>query len=269
MNRVLLCSPETYLEVLDPDTLNAVGKIATRNDQYIYDFVLDDTRGRVFVLSMRGDNAPRLTSYSLLNGSQQQEAMLPPTNEGRMMLALVEKTGQVAVAVDHYHHGGDKSDVYLCGSEATLACINFALIDRASQISSLGEELLVATSTFADRKKECLLSVDLATHLVSRKYCSPATGVHYAVGVTDNKYVIGFTGIAKRLVWKEKNAVVENSFSVWRAGNSQIAAIAKEPTNYGGLQSIVKIFANRTEPLFIAYIGESNVLYLYSIVDLK
>jgi hypothetical protein len=168
-NKLLLCSAETYMEVLDPDSLNTVGKIAYRNDQYIYDFALDDTRGWVLVLSLRGDDSPRLTSYSLVDGSQQQETVLPPTGERRMMLAIVEKTGQIVVATDQSFHGVDKSDIYICGSDATLACAKAALIDRVSQISLLAEDLLVATNTFADRRKECLISVDVGTHSVSRK----------------------------------------------------------------------------------------------------
>jgi hypothetical protein len=268
-NRILLCSPEAYLEVVDPDTLNTVGKIADRPDQYIYDFAVDDQRGRVFVLALRGDDSPRLTSYSLVDGSQQQETVLPPTGERRMMLALVPKTGQVAVAVKRPNHGVEKSDIYACGSEAAPGCTHVAVIDGASQISIIGEELLVATNTFADRKKECLISLDLNTRSVSREYCSPATGVHYAVGVAAGRYVVAFTGIGKRLWWKEKNLVVENSFSVWRAGDPHIAAVAKDPENYGAKQTVVRVFASKAEPLFIAYVGESNVLYVYSIVDHK
>lgn len=266
-NKILLCSPETHLEVLDPDSLNTVGKIAYRNDQHVYDFVVDDERGRIFVLSLRGDDSPRLTSYSLLDGSQQQEAVLPRTEGRRMSLALVPRTGRVAVAVDHRFRGDTKSDIYVCSSGETLDCRSVAQVEWASQINILGTELLVASNIFPDRKKDCLIGVNLDTHAVAREYCSPSTGVHYAVGVADDRYVVAFTGIGKRLWLKEQNVVVENSFSVWRAGDPHLDAVAKEPTNYGGLQSVVRIFASRTEPWFVAYVGESNVLYLYSIAD--
>jgi hypothetical protein len=268
-NKILLCSPETHLDVLDPDSLNTVGKIAYRNDQYIYDFVVDDERGRIFVLSLRGDDSPRLTSYSLLGGSQQQEAVLARTEGRRMSLALVPTTGQVAVSVDHRFRGDTKSDIYVCSSGETLDCRSVAQVEWASQISALGKELLVAPNIFPDRKKDCLIGVNLDTHAVAREYCSPSTGVHYAVGVADDRYVVAFTGIGKRLWLREQNALVENSFSVWRAGNPKVTAVAKDPTNFGGLESEAWVFASRTEPWFVAYVGESNVLYLYSIVDSK
>lgn len=267
-NKILLCSPETHLEVLDPDSLNTVGKIAYRSDQYIYDFVVDDERGRIFVLSLRGDDSPRLTSYSLLDGSQQQEAVLPRTEGRRMSLALVSTTGQVAVAVDRRFRGDTKSDIYVCSPGEILDCRSVAQVEWASQISILGKELLVAPNIFPDRKKDCLIGVNLNTHAVAREYCSPSTGVHYAMGVADHdRYVVAFTGIGKRLWLREQNALVENSFSVWRAGNPNVAAVAKDPTNFGGLESVAWVFASRTEPWFIVYVGESNVLYLYSIVD--
>jgi hypothetical protein len=266
-NKIFLCSPGEYLEVLDPDTLNTVAKFASRQGQYIYDFAVDDQNGRVFVLALMGDDSPRLTTYSLADGSQQQETLLPATREGRMLLALVPKTGQVAVAVKRSGRGAEKSDIYSCGSEAVLACIHVASTDGVSQMSMLGQELLVATNTFADRKEECLISVDLNRHLASRTYCSPTAGVHYAVGVAANTYVVAFTGRGKRLWWKEQNEVVENSFSLWRAEDPHIVAVARDQTNYGGMQTIVRLFASSTEPLFIAYVGESNVLYVYSIAE--
>jgi hypothetical protein len=266
-NKVLLCSPGTYLEVLDPDTLNTAGKIAYRNDQGIYDFVVDDERGRIFVLSSRGDGSPRLTSYSLLDGSQQQEAVLPHTEGKRMSLALVPTTGQVAVALDHRFRGDTKSDIYVCSSGETLDCRSVAQVEWASQISILGKQLLVAPNIFPDRKKDCLIGVNLDTHAVARDYCSSSTGVRYAVGVADDRYVVAFTGIGKRLWLREQNALVENSFSVWRAGNPNVAAVAKDPTNFGGLESEAWVFASRREPWFVVYVGESNVLYLYSIAD--
>lgn len=265
--KILLCSPETYLEVLDPDSLNTVGKIAYRNDQYIYDFVVDDERGRIFVLSLCGDDSPKLTTYSLLDGSQQQEAALPRTEGRRMSLALVPTTGQVAVAVDHRFRGDTKSDIYVCSSGENMNCRSVAQVEWASQISILGKELLVAPNIFPDRKTDCLVGVNLDTHAVAREYCSPSTGVHYAVGVANDRYVVAFTGVGKRLWLREQNALVENSFSVWKAGNPNVAAVAKDPTNFGGLESVAWVFASRSEPWFIVYVGESNVLYLYSIVD--
>ena len=54
---------------------------------------------------------------------------------------------------------------------------------------------------------------------------------------------------------------------MWRAENSQVAAVAKDPTNYGAFQNEIRLVASETEPIFIAYQRVSNVLCLYSIVD--
>jgi hypothetical protein len=126
--------------------------------------------------------------------------------------------------------------------------------------------MLVAISTFADNKKDCVLTVDPTTRLVSREYCSPI-GVHYAVGVVNKRYVVAFTGVGKRNWFSEENKSVASSFSAWRAEISQVAAVAKDAADYGAFQNEIRIVASSTEPLFIAYQRVSNMLCLYSIAD--
>jgi hypothetical protein len=87
------------------------------------------------------------------------------------------------------------------------------------------------------------------------------------VGVVDKRYVVGFTGVSKRGWFSEENKSVASSFSVWRAEISQVAAIAKDPTDYGAFQNEIRLVASSTEPFFIAYQRVSNVLCLYSITD--
>ena len=265
-NRVLLCSAESYLEELDPDTLRTVGKIASGNDQYIYDFAVDEVRGRVFVLSDHGRGGPlSVTSYSLFDGSELQEAVLPPTTGTRMRLGINLKDGKVAVAVDCNDSRREKTDIYACESKAGLDCTSVAVVPRLQNIDLLGQELLGATDVTADHKKECLTGVNLSTHLVSHEYCSPSTGVHYAVGVAGGDYVVGFTGTARRVWWREENVSQHGSFSVWRVENPQVAAVVKEPANFGSKQFGASIFVSRREPWFVAHVGDSNVLYVYSI----
>jgi hypothetical protein len=266
IHRVLLCSSESYLDLIDPDTLEPVGKIAVRAGQYIYDFLVDDVRGQVAVLATEKGSI-RLATYSLLDGAQRQELILPAVPDPGMRLVIIPQTGQLVAAIDLQIRGTGKSDVYLCNSEPALDCTKVARIDSVSQMSLLGNELLVAINAFPDSKRDCLISVDLKTHSVARKYCSPKTGVHNAVGVVDHGYVAAFTGIGKRIWWKEENVLVENSFSLWRAEDYKIVAVAKDPTDFGGVQSVIRIFPSQTRPLFVAYIGESNVLYLFSIGD--
>jgi hypothetical protein len=184
-----------------------------------------------------------------------------------MKLAVAPKTGQLVVALDLDTRGEGKSDIYVCNSAVALDCKKAARIDWVGQMSLFGNELLAAKNAYPDKKKDCLTSVDLKTHSVAHKYCSPTTGVHDAVGVVDNSYVVAFTGIGKRIWWKEENVLVENSFSLWRAEDPKIVAVAKDPTNFGGLQFVIEIFPARTKSVFVAYFGESNVLYLFSIID--
>jgi hypothetical protein len=268
-NQILTCSAETHIEILEPDNLNTVGKIAYNVNQYILDFALDDARSRVVVLSSRDDASMRLTAYSMPGGAQQQETVIPSTSAGSagVRLALDSATGQVAVAVNRQARFSPKADIYICGAESTFGCKPLAKMDWASQMSFLGRQLLVAVNIFADRKKDCVVTIDPTTRSVSHDYCSPATGVHYAVGVVEKMYVVGFTGVSKRNWLSEEDSSASTSFSVWRAENSRVAAVTKDPTDYGSFQNTISIVASNLEPLFITYSKTSNVFYLYSIID--
>jgi hypothetical protein len=267
LDRVFLCSAGTRVEVLDPDGLSTVGEMAQRDDQYINDFAVDDLRGRLLVLTSRRDGSVRLTAYSLLSGDEQQETILPATNVKKMSLALAAQTGQIGIAVEGGNRSGGRTNIYACFAESNLACTSITRIDAVSQISFLGSQMLVATSTFADNKKDCVLTVDPVTRSVTRVYCSPSTGVHYAVGVVEKRYVVAFTGVSKRTWFREENKSVTSSFSVWRIETSQVAAVAKDPVDYGAFQNEIRIVGSSAEPLFIAYQRVSNMLCLYSIAD--
>jgi hypothetical protein len=267
LHRVLVCSAGSHLEIMDPDNLATVGTMAQVDDQVITDFAVDDPHARVLVLSARRDRSIHLASYSLLKGEMQQETILPTANSTKMSLAVVARTGQIAVAVDVANRSGNKANVYTCGANPDFACTKVAQIDAVSQINFLGRQVLVATSVFADNKKDCILTVDPVMRVVSREYCSPSTGVHYALGVVDNRYVVGFTGVSKRGWFSEENGSVASSFSVWRAELFHVAAVAKDPTDYGAFQNEIRLVASSAQPLFIAYQRVSNVLCLYSITD--
>jgi hypothetical protein len=219
------------------------------------------------VLASGGDGVARLTIYSLLNGDKREEVILPATNVTKMSLAVAPRTGQIGIAIDVGGRSANKADIYTCAAESKLTCTKITQIDAMSQICFLGRQMLVATSTFADNKKDCILSVDLVTRLVSHEYCSPSIGVHYAVGVADKRFVMGFTGVSKRGWFNEENKSVAASFSLWRAENPHVAAVAKDPTDYGAFQNEIRIVGSSTEPLFLAYQRVSNMLYLYSITD--
>lgn len=267
LHRVFICSAGSHLDVIDPDNLSTVGTMAQVDDQIITDFAVDDPHERVLVVSTQKDGSIHLASYSLQKGERQQEALLPTTKSVKMSLAVVPRTGQIGIAVDVANRSGNKTDIYTCVDGPSLVCTKVAQVGAVSQISFLGRQMLVAANTFADSKKDCVLAVDPLTRTVSREYCSPSTGVHYAVGVVQGRYVVGFTGVSKRGWLSEENSSVASSFSVWRAETSQIAAIAKNPTDFGAFQNELSIVASRTQPFFMVYQRVSNVLFFYSIAN--
>lgn len=266
MNRILLCSPRTHLEIIDPDSLATVGTLAHIEGETIRDFAIDDIGDRVIVLASRLDSI-HLRVYSLLNGVKQQEATLRATNAQDMSLAFAPRTSQLWIGINVGRRFGDRTDIHTCAVDVKLTCTKITQIAAGSQISVLGNRLLVAANKFADDKKDCIQTIDRATRSVSSEYCSASTGVHFAVGVVSGKYVVGFTGMSRRWLFREATKSVSSSFSVWRAEETEVAAVAKDPTDYGPIQNEVRIIGSRTEPLFLTYHGVSNALLLYSITD--
>jgi hypothetical protein len=281
-HRVYLCSAESHLEIMDPDSLETVGTMAQVDGQIIVDFAVDDPRSRVLVLSARRDGSIHLTSYSLLLGEKQQETVLPSIDSdpdsfnARMDLISVSRTGQIAIYLQDLRGLKSKPGIYMCKDEPDFTCTKNAYFDethRPSEISFLGETLLSANHDFF--KSDCIVSIDPGYKYTlkkpfemgfANKYCS-RTGVHYAVGVAENKYVVGFTGVGEYHPWSEHWETVSSSFSVWRAGTSGVAAVVQDPTDCATPFCGIRIAASKTNPLFITYQETSNALFLYSIMD--
>jgi hypothetical protein len=85
LGRVYICSAESNLEILDAKSLKITGSLAAGINQKIYDFVIDDQRGKVFVLSLRNDMSVRLAAYSLSDGAALQEITLSQTAWGGVL----------------------------------------------------------------------------------------------------------------------------------------------------------------------------------------
>jgi hypothetical protein len=267
LGRVYLCSSETHLDVLDTKTLHDIGVVGGGVDQNIYDFAIDEQRSKIFVLSLRSDMSVKLATYAMRDGSPLQEITLSQKPWSGAKLAVEPKTGQVAVADSQETGHRYVSNINLCESATALTCSPLGKVDPVSQMSFLGRDLLFATSDPANDKKDCIGSLDVSTRVISHAYCSPSTGVHFAVGVILKRYIVGFTGTTKTHAFLERNSSILSSFSVWRAENPKVEAVINDPTDYGASQYELRIAASKTTPMFLTYAWRSNALYLYTIKD--
>jgi hypothetical protein len=272
--------------------LETIGTMAQLDGQIIADFAVDDLHSVIFVLSVQRDGSIHLSSYSLLNGKKQKDAVLPATYKNAVTYESLEsslslsQSGQIGL-----HIGGDTrylthSGIYFCTDGSNLVCTKspystyYGLI---SQIHFLEQTLLIADDKLANGNWGCIESVDpnikyspirLYAELLfhPRRYCVPRkvspSGVHYAVGVVEDKYVIGYTGTTTiRPFWDGFITPKSSSWSVWRADTTRVAAVVKEPVSYGMYQFSLRIVASTTEPLFMTYSHASNALYMYTIMD--
>ena len=228
--RVYLCSAETQLEILDAKNLNEVGRLAAGINQNIYDFTIDEQHSKAFILSLRDDMSVRLAAYSLSDGRVQKEITLSQKSWGGAKLTLEPKTGQVAVAESHDVGHRYASNISLCEAATALSCANLGSVAPVAQMTFLGRQLLFATSNPANDKKDCIESLNVNTRKIFHEYCSPATGVHFAVGAILKRYVVGFTGTTKTHAFLERNSSTQSSFSIWRAENPKVQAVVNDPT---------------------------------------
>jgi hypothetical protein len=167
-HRVYVCSAESHLEVMDPDSLETVGTMAQVDGQTITDFAVDDSHGRVLVLSARRDGSIFLTSYSVPKGEKQQETVLLSIGSSRDWhveigdLISISHAGQIGIYLNDRRGLKSKPGIYMCQTGADLACTKASDDDRTALVSEmtfLGQDILAASSKSADSKLECILSV--------------------------------------------------------------------------------------------------------------
>ena len=268
LQRLITCSSGDHLDLFDSMNLKTVGRIGSELDQSIYDFAVDQRQDLVFVLSSHKDGELWLTSYSLSNSAQRQTtAVSSHSHLVRTSMAVGPLEGTIALAVTRADRSEDETEIYLCHQEQAFACTSMAKVPPVAQMAFFGKQLLYVTLNFADSKHDCIMAIDPAASAAKPAYCSPSTGVHYAMGVAAGKYVLGYTGRSKRGFFSEEVRQVKSTFSVWRAEERDVAVVIDDPRPHGAFQNEMRITASSTEPVFAAYERVSNTLQIYTIAD--
>lgn len=273
---VYICSPKRGgLEILDPESLNTVGRFSAQSEGRILSFAVDKRRNRVVVFSYRRDASVLLSVYSLEDGSLMEEATVAKDAiyEGDISINYDPDTGRAAIS--QWHVAGrwtDAASITVCELAPELKCKDLG-VSRAQlgQTAILGQQMLIVgyNADIFFTKRDCVEAINIDTLNTNRKaYCSPA-GVHYTIGVVAKDYVVGFTGRERRHYVQEYTSSIQTSFSVWRVENPKVAAVVRDPTDYGDRQYMLQIIASRTAPMFLTYSSdvENNTVWVYSIRD--
>ncbi|HYK35193.1 hypothetical protein [Alloacidobacterium sp.] len=265
LHRVFICSSDTALAVLDPVTLLTIALVPIKG--HIYDFVVDDSLHRLFVVSQSDSNVQHLYVYNISDGKQVDQIELSSGYADDVRLALDQRAHRIGISESHLNHSGYTTDLYGCHYNDGLNCNQVAKTGQVSEIAVVGAELLAASGLLADDKQVCLTQINLMNQTMSHPYCAPRTGVHYGVGVVGREYVVGYTGASKRLHFKEATVPLGSSVSVWRLENSKIAAETAQHNYDGSFQGGVRIASSKTQPRFLLFSTTSNVAYIYDIKE--
>ena len=261
--RILVCADDETLAFLDAGTLGTLSEIHCGGR--IFDFAIDHKTERAFVVWQSTSDDQYLTVFDIASGKQFEQAKISSGTLAGAQIAIDPRTKEVVIAQSRYGHSGYTTSLFGCSYIDGLTCEPVATAKQVAQIAILGQEALLASGLLADDPHVCLTSVNLATKAMANEYCAPGTGVHYGVGVAARKYVVGYSGVEKRMHWKETTLNVSSSVSVWRFETGKVAAEAVQERVPGTFQSGVRIACNRDAPQFLLYNVTSNVAYVYSI----
>ncbi|HEY3738457.1 MAG TPA: hypothetical protein VGL53_01370 [Bryobacteraceae bacterium] len=273
---IYICSPKgDGLEILDPKSLNSVGRFTVRPEGRILSFAVDKQRNRVAMFSYLRDASVSIAVYSLDAGALIGRATVAKNAiyEGDIYIDYDADTGRAAVS--QWHVAGrwtDAASITVCELSPELNCKDLG-VSRAQlgQPALSGQQMLIVgyNADIFFTKRDCVEAINIETLTKNRKaYCSP-TGVHYTVGVVAKDYVVGFTGRERRHPVQEYTSSIQTSFSVWRRENPKVAAVVRDPTDYGDRQYMLQIIASRTAPMFLTYSSDvdNNAVWVYLIED--
>jgi len=263
-HQILICSSFSSIDILDGSKLTLVGKLASGPPQQIYDFAVDEERDKIVVLSLNLDQAVHVTVYSLRTGAQQQSETLPGDDLSTMNLALDSINGKFAVNIVRRKRSGESSEIQICDTKGPSMCSKLSTHADISEASFLGNQLLMVPAD-TESKKSCVLGTAASGNAVSSQYCFPASGVHIALGVVDQRFVVAYTGLSHYSALREESTTISNSYSVWEAEHRLPGATIEGPPAVDASQRFGRIVTATSVPMFLIYQVHSRELALYSI----
>jgi len=266
INAVVVCSQGSSLEFFDGGSLLLKEKMELINPGTIFDFDIDEGANTVLVLSVSTDEKVHIACYSLSDRKQRSDLVLESSHAVSTLSVAISPANRLAAIVSTIAEK-EKGTLYSCEYDQSMECKSLGDGPPISQICFLVRQLLFVPSSFPDDKRVCITSVNLSTNVRSKAYCAPGTGVHFALGVIGEKYIVGYTGLRSTNWLTENPKVVESSFSVWRPENKQAQAKVNDPTNGKGLQSF-HIVTSKSMPYFIAF-DFSSEFSLYKIKEVS
>lgn len=256
---VYVCSSAGTISVLNVETLRP--RISIDCEHRIETFGLDEVHHRLFVISQ--DPAGQyLTVFDATNGAKLESVTTSTGVIDSAQLAVNPHTQRLALAESVLKHSGYKTDIYACMYGEHLRCDPVTQTGQVSQIALSGNELLTASGLLNDDPHICLEQTNIVTKATSRPYCAPG-GVHYGVGALSDGYIVAYTGISKRLHFKEETKPLESSVSLWKIEDPQVAATASQQGQEGAFLGGARIASSGRGNEFLLFSNTSNIAVLY------
>jgi hypothetical protein len=251
-NMVVVCSGRHSLTFVDADTLSADHSFELHEGEELYDFAIDERFRSLYVILKNTQGRLLLREYRVGGGATLQETDLPgssPYNLGSLTISPDGKT--VTAARNVYHASSTSGELLLCALQDKILCKMISVnIGVGGTAFAADDTLLLASSTFADRRRKsltrCIQSVSVSKSVVdSNAYCRPSFGVHYSVA-TVNDLVIGYSGYATYHWLSENINALVGRISVWRKDSKDLIATTNLPESSNVQQISVRIVGDTT-----------------------
>lgn len=249
--RLYVCSGRTYISVLDPSSLSAIAEISTADKQAIGDFVVDEAKHQILIMTKASGASTKVSTVSLQTGDTIQETVLPSSIFAERSIALDSAHNVLVVAI-RKQSGFGKTDLYFYDYQKLTLVGRLNDLPRLDDLLFAGSTLLAVPGYQGYRKNSCVLSIQPHSTSLKEEYCSPGTGVDLAGAIMGGHYLLAGTGINRPKLFSDQIVSVASSLSIWDLQTYKLLEQVRLPEAFTGVLSGLAISGARV-PCFVAY----------------
>ncbi|MGB7728820.1 MAG: hypothetical protein WBL50_12370 [Candidatus Acidiferrum sp.] len=205
-----------------------------------------------------------------------KQSVLPELNDCYpVSVALAGNRPSVSLAVYGSAGGETYGIIELCQDHETISCTSVKSKSGIGQVEfATSDTALFVSSSFADRsyasRHNCVKRLSVRTLQVDqRAYCAEY-GVHYALAIIKNRFLLGYSGYATYNWITETTRSLTEDISIWDVTSGHLLAVAKCPSTLGSPQGSVRIVAASSDKMqFLAFNTFGADVFLFDFSQLE
>ena len=237
---------------MDGDTFDVKQRITLDKWTNVYDFEISEDGEHIYTIGLTRGRGVTLTKYVFSSGELLHQTTLPDF-DGYYPISItaVQRDRTVDLAVYGSKGGGSKGMISVCRDRESISCKGIESKEGVGQAQFWGsDKVLFVSTSFADRslasRRDCVKSLSVTNFQINqRAYCAQ-TGVHYALAITKEHFVIGYSGYGTYNAITENITNLNDSVSIWSSESGRLIAVLKLPVTFFYPQDYVRIIPEQT-----------------------